>query len=321
MLKMIEGEISEAERKELEALLEASAENRAMYAELEKMWTIMQSKVDVDTLDVAKGWAHVAAHTIHEAAMDQRAADRAPAPRKSHLRRVTWAAASVLGLVALWFVLPLAPQEQVLETAFGETAQVTFSDGSTAVLNGGTRLVYPTSFNDATRVIKLEGEAFFDVESAEAPFVVESGEAEVRVLGTQFNVRTVAGHTSVAVREGRVRLQPASGDEGLVLEANQAGLLTTKGDLIRNDSTGVEEGMDWLDGKMVFAKSSFEAVVEEFHRSMGVNIILMDGVDAKTTVSGTFITSNPDIAIAALCTLAQCESSYEDGVYYLRPLE
>lgn len=323
MLKMIEGEISKAERKELEALLEASAENREMYTQLENLWTITQARVDVDQLDLARGWDAVVARTINAPGTSRLTTDRASVPgmRKIRVRRAGWVAAGILGLMALWFVQPFATQEQVVETAFGETMHVTLPDGSTATLNGGTRMAYPATFDGATRTIQLDGEAFFDVTSVEIPFIVESGQARVRVLGTQFNVRTVAGHTSVAVREGRVQLQPATGVDGLILEANQAGSLTQSGALVRNNTVGIEEGIDWLDGKMVFAKSSFDAVIEEFHRSMGVNIVLMDGVDAATTVSGTFITSNPDIAIAALCTLAQCESRYEDGVYYLQPVQ
>ena len=48
-------------------------------------------------------------------------------------------------------------------------------------------------------MVRLTGEAYFDVVEEDAPFVVETFNAEVRVLGTRFNVRAwpegMARHT------------------------------------------------------------------------------------------------------------------------------
>lgn len=315
MLKLIEGEISQEEKALLDTLLKESGEYRSTYEQLEKLWALTSPKEFDDQIDYKAGWASVRPKTIGNIAVD-----RPPVQRATHrtLRRLTWAGASISLIMLVWLLNPFADSNQHIETAFGETRLVTFSDGSTATLNGGTNLSYPISFGEDARIITLDGEAFFDVEPGAMPFIVQTVEAEVRVLGTQFNVRALGGKVSVAVREGRVRLQQQTEpDNGLTLEANEAGSLSTSGELIMNDSTAVNEGLDWIDGKLFFSKSTLDAVIEEFSRSMGVEIIVAPEVDNTISVSGTFDSSNPEIAIEALCLLAQCEGTYQNGIFYL----
>ena len=315
MLKLIEGEISQEEKALLDTLLKESGEDRSTYEHIEKLWAMTSPKEYNDKIDYRAGWASVRPKTIGNIAVDRPPLKRVKART---LRRLTGAAASISLIILVWLLNPFANSNQHIETAFGETKRVTFSDGSTATLNGGTRLSYPAQFGEDARIITLDGEAFFDVEAGAMPFIVQTVEAEVHVLGTQFNVRALEGNVSVAVREGRVRLQQQQEpDNGLTLEANEAGSLSASGELILNDSTAVNEGLDWIDGKLFFSKSTLNAVIEEFSRSMGVEIIVAPEVDNTVTISGTFDSSNPEVAIEALCLLAQCNGTYQNGIFYL----
>lgn len=78
-----------------------------------------------------------------------------------------------------------------VEVPAGRQFQLTLADGSEVWLNAGTVLEYPASFEgEKERRVRLEGEAFFEVERDSVhPFLVEFGKEEcVRVLGTSFNV-------------------------------------------------------------------------------------------------------------------------------------
>lgn len=76
------------------------------------------------------------------------------------------------------------------------TYSATLSDGTRVTLNAGSRLSYPKQFDSDIREVKLEGEAYFDVQPSEAPFVVKTNNVNVRVYGTSFNVD--AGHPDKA---------------------------------------------------------------------------------------------------------------------------
>ncbi|WP_315822132.1 FecR family protein [Paraflavitalea speifideaquila] len=87
---------------------------------------------------------------------------------------------------------------------------VRLPDGSTIVLNAGSRLHYPENFSNTERSISLEeGEAFFEVAHDPAhPFVVHTGPLTTTALGTSFNIRTYAteNKVTVALFTGKVKI-------------------------------------------------------------------------------------------------------------------
>ena len=83
-----------------------------------------------------------------------------------------------------------------------------WADGSDITINKSSTLTYPEKFDQAERRVKLEGEAFFEIERDEAhPFIIElPHENYVRVLGTSFNINTTDDNatTTVYVETGKV---------------------------------------------------------------------------------------------------------------------
>lgn len=91
-------------------------------------------------------------------------------------------------------------------------------------LQDGTELRYAVGKGDGERIVRLDGEAYFDVShDARHPFVVETRELAIRVLGTAFNVRALAGDplTEVVLERGAVRLETPGGDNLVRLHPNQ----------------------------------------------------------------------------------------------------
>ncbi|MBT1689240.1 FecR family protein [Dawidia soli] len=83
-------------------------------------------------------------------------------------------------------------------------------DGSIVVLKPGSELQFNAAdFGKKERVVKLDGEAFFDIHhDAAHPFIVQTATIATRVLGTSFNVRTFRDHrqAEVAVTRGLVEV-------------------------------------------------------------------------------------------------------------------
>ena len=72
----------------------------------------------------------------------------------------------------------------------GQINQVFLADGTRIWVNSGTRLLVPSAFTSAERVVKLNGEAYFEVaKDKKHPFRVEMNGQQIEVLGTSFNVR------------------------------------------------------------------------------------------------------------------------------------
>ncbi len=90
-------------------------------------------------------------------------------------------------------------------------------DGSTVILSAGSKLNYPSSFdNRIKREVYLEGQAYFDIShDAARPFIVHTGKIETTVLGTAFDIKAwpINEDVIVTVTRGKVRV----GDQHKIL--------------------------------------------------------------------------------------------------------
>ncbi|NBB73631.1 MAG: iron dicitrate transport regulator FecR [Bacteroidetes bacterium] len=213
-----------------EELRDRLAEERAEeQANLERVWHMFG---DVELTNAAPSseetWAAIQDRLGDR---DSDRADRAPRTRQRHRSWRTWGgvAAAVLLLILAGAFLWRQPVE--VTAPAGEQVPATLPDGSTVELNSGTTLSHRRGFSAwpfvpaEQRIVRLQGEAYFDVQRGPRPFVVETFNARIDVLGTQFNVRArakgKAGETHVTLAEGRVRVRagaPSDDKEAVVLD-------------------------------------------------------------------------------------------------------
>ena len=96
-----------------------------------------------------------------------------------------------------------------ISTPVGLRSVFHLPDGTKVWLNGNTTLKYPMQFSKNERLVKLKGEAYFDVVSdKQHPFVVNSGGLFVQAVGTAFNVSAYPGDSRLetALVRGKVNL-------------------------------------------------------------------------------------------------------------------
>lgn len=89
----------------------------------------------------------------------------------------------------------------------GQKTVVRLSDGTKITLNGGSTLEYPIAFQDSVRLVRLSGEAFFEVaRDTTKPFVINADRTSIRVLGTSFNLKAYENEENrVSVLSGKVQ--------------------------------------------------------------------------------------------------------------------
>jgi transmembrane sensor len=94
---------------------------------------------------------------------------------------------------------------------------ISLPDGSSVVLQKGSRIRYWSLPMDSVRQVTLVGEAYFEVaKDARHPFIVRVNQLVTKVLGTSFNVRAYAddARVTVTVRSGRVAVYTSNSDTG-----------------------------------------------------------------------------------------------------------
>lgn len=77
-----------------------------------------------------------------------------------------------------------------LSTPRGKDCHLVLPDGTKVWLNAESMLDFPSQFGNGKRVVRLKGEAYFEVtKDKKRPFVVKNDYFTTTVLGTVFNIR------------------------------------------------------------------------------------------------------------------------------------
>lgn len=180
-----------------------------------------------------------------------------------------------------------------VSTKAGERKKVILKDGSTILLNGCSRLSYPIHSTTNFRMVKLEGEAFFEITTdRQKPFLVVSDRFTTQVVGTSFNIETDNNHT-VQVNTGKVNVYTVDNQhvlralennrsEGNKVTENIMGLATAKISLIRGEKADLNAKgswepshyslKNWKDNELIYLNEPIEKVVRNVYRNFGDSI-------------------------------------------------
>lgn len=165
----------------------------------------------------------------------------------------------------------------------GHEQALVLADGSHVTLYANSRLKYHPGLAGQRREVYLTGQGFFKVAKNPArPFLVYTDKMVTTVLGTSFLVAAYAGQPSkVAVREGRVSVQPREGAElaatplrpaaaGVVLLPNQQ-VVYAAAQPLRKEL--VEAPVLLTPQPLSFKKQPVAEVLAALAKAYGVNIV------------------------------------------------
>ena len=218
-------------------------------------------------------------------------------------------------------------KNQTVTTGRLEKRVVFLPDSTKITMNAGTVLKVDRAFGDQTRMVELEGEAFFDVtHNAKLPFIVRLKTFDIKVLGTMFNVRSYAADrtSEAALMKGKIQIIVKKHPlENIFIHPNQKALLTDipedapaarvtqreekkgggreieiKAITVSNDGIGVVETA-WMKGRLELNDESFEEIKNKLERWYGVDIELSKEV-LPYRFTATFEKENIDQALKAL---------------------
>jgi ferric-dicitrate binding protein FerR (iron transport regulator) len=159
----------------------------------------------------------------------------------------------------------------------GVKGKVVLPDGSTVWLNSSSSLIVPAVFDDHARIVKLNGEAFFDVHSDEdRPMYVKTNKnITVKVTGTQFNISTYTndGAFRLHLISGNVQLVNESSNEELNVLPNQEIFVRSAEQQFRQAGNPNKHlNTAWKEGYLVFDGTQISEVIRKMERWYGVNI-------------------------------------------------
>ena len=173
------------------------------------------------------------------------------------------------------------PAMATYTTGNGQRATISLTDGSTVLLNVGSRLQVPADYAAGDHTVRLTGAALFTVTHHDSrAFTVLAGGTATRVLGTSFVVRHYGTDTTttVAVRHGKVAVGHTVVPASSYVEADTRGVSPLR--------YADESQFGFASGVLVLRKMSLAQAIPELNRWYDADIRLGDASLAAKPITG-----------------------------------
>lgn len=260
LARYFEGIASEDEVKEIHQWCDESEENRRVFSEIKEIWLVSGNVHKNVEPDVNSAWRNV-----------DNKIDRIEKTKQKNNRNLFWylprvAAVFVIGFV-LYFMHSVNSKSDLVFVKHNSSEAkkvVKLPDGSEVTLNKNTLLEYVKNFEGGSRLVKLDGEAFFDVtKDPDKPFIIKSLKSRIKVLGTSFNYNASSSlkKNSVIVTSGKVEFSNIEGNKSVKLTKGEQGELNLIKGTLEKSLNKNKNYLSWKSDIMVFENDTLEDVI------------------------------------------------------------
>jgi len=183
-----------------------------------------------------------------------------------------------------------------LDSKNGHKASITLSDGTIIRVNAGSTLSYPDQFTGKERVVKLNGEAYFEVaKSKHKPFIIHTQQGRVRVLGTKFNLKAFANDSteSLSLDEGSVKYADAADASNFVVLSPQQHAILNDPDNSFNVRPAKPQDVAWMHNQLAFTDLPLNEIAKQLERWYGISITITNKSLGEQRYTGTY--NNPSL--------------------------
>jgi ferric-dicitrate binding protein FerR (iron transport regulator) len=265
---------------EIQALItwrQSSSKNEAIYLELLHTWNYDHCKKGTEIIpSKAKVWSHIQSHIDIDNEIF-------PTYSKRYIVKAITIAASIALIIGLsipfamrYIKLPSPISYVYVETPLGQKSHIILSDGTKVWLNSGSKIAYSSDYNKKSRMVKLTGEAFFDVvHNSQRPFIVNTGKINVKVLGTAFDVHAYPNDTSIEVSllRGSLSVESAIDQTQIgMLHPNQKATINQSNLLCAVSDCNAANDNIWINNQLKFEGVTTDEMFKQLDRWFGVDI-------------------------------------------------
>jgi transmembrane sensor len=187
--------------------------------------------------------------------------------------------------------LSAEPRYNTLSTPKGGEYQVTLPDGTRVWINSASSLSFPVAFTGKQRLVKLTGEAYFEVaKDASKPFYVSLNNVQVRVFGTHFNIAAYNDDSRITTTLLEGSVQVTKNNKQSLLKPGQQAVVDNNSDKIAVSAADTDQVMAWKNGYFKFDDESIVSVMKKVSRWYDVEIDYRGHFDDQR-FGGTFYRS------------------------------
>ena len=270
IVKFLEGKLDVNEELLLLRTIKESKEKRQIF--IKEQQTLKSELIKNKDKNVDRQWQLLKSRLEYRPVQKERRIDGF----NSFSKVIAIAAAFIIGVIisgVFFYTKDIRNTSQVsqeISIPYGGKTKFTLPDGSLVWLNSGSKLMFMQNFDNG-RLVKLEGEGYFEVVKDKSTFIVETKYGNIEVLGTTFNLKAYADDDFQATLvEGKIKYN-RKGLQPIILNPNQQ-LAINKNNQPSVNSVEVDLVTSWKDGKLIFKREPFEKVAKRLEKWFNVNI-------------------------------------------------
>jgi len=280
--RYLNGDCSEAEKKELLEWSDTNKNNEKEYLQIKDLW---------DTLKTKESKSNERLILFYKTQLET--SKRARIILFNRFAAI--AAVFIIGFVS--YVLfsqksVIKPQLlSVYSVPMGSRAKLVLFDGTEVNLNSGSTLTYSNEYNSGTRRVTLTGEGFFKVKSDKKhPFIVKTTDFEVEATGTQFNICAYENDSfsKATLAEGIVALRTFKSNQTFKIVPGERFKLNRSENTYDQCAVDIESELAWKDGQFIFKSIPFPELVKRLERWYDVKLLWSGKNLAAYHYSGRF---------------------------------
>jgi len=241
--------------------------------------------------------------------------------RRFPVYRLVAGIALLAGLTAaLYFVFQkdAAVKQLQFATAAGEIKSFSLPDGSTLWLGENSSVSYPANFIDS-RVIDMEGLAFFKVIKNNTPFKVNAGMLIVEVTGTSFSVSNYknAAEIEATLVEGAVTITDNKGKLIKQLKPDERIIFNKLSGTYEVKNVNARELTLWKESKLTFNNTSLTDIAKELGKRYGIKVNV-DATVADYNFTFTLSDETLDETLSLIGSMAPVEAKKSNDTVTFR---
>ena len=314
-------DITMRNKEKLMAWVKENSANKAYFDELTEIWNHAEHYEAPLAVNADMAWDKLEDLIDEEAKIVE-------IPNKTtrvvSFRKKWWSVAAAIALLVsvglYWWNSGTASSALVIvQTENQEQQEHLLPDGSQVWLNGNSKLTYDKAFN--TRIVQLEGEAFFDVIKKDgALFEIVSGEAKTIVLGTSFNVRAYPeeNRIEVTVETGVVELQESEKATNKInIAAGKSGYYDKQTEQTKIKEEKVINAPAWKTKELVFDEVQMESIITALERYFDINIEVENKAILNCNLNGKYPNPNLEDMINIMSYALDLKVEHKDSMYYI----
>lgn len=301
IIARLSGNSSAADDGELLKWMSESDENKQYFLAQREIW--FSSGYAMESFDGAKAFEDF----VYRSHIGETAPLKLPFVAR--VRKLAWRVAAAAAVAAICIFGGYRAGESevsdsfaeiVVEAPVGSRTNITLPDSTKVWLNAGSTLAYSQGFGIDKRVVRLDGEGYFEVaHDKKKPFKVESKDMCVTVLGTRFNLRNFADDEEVVVTlsEGSVAIDNllAKNTPQRFLVPGQRAVVDKRNGRMKVEEANAANAHQWIYGYLFFDEELLPDIAKRLERSYNISIVIENEDLMCTRFYGNFIRENQTI--------------------------